>query len=62
MNVVGRFVSSMATAASLNGAIWLISTADRNCRAGLLMMLIALRTRAAGSAFDTPARAMISGP
>ena len=29
MNVVGRFVSSMATAASLNAAIWLISTADR---------------------------------
>ena len=62
MNVVGRFVSSIATAASLNGAIWLISTADRNRRAGLLMTATALLTRPAGSGIATPARTMMSGP
>jgi hypothetical protein len=35
MNVLSKSVLSMATAASTNGAIWLISSAVRICRPGL---------------------------
>jgi hypothetical protein len=62
MKVVEKFVWSMATAASVNGACMLISTGDRNCRAGLFTTERTLSTRRTGSAVRTPARAMMRGP
>ena len=64
MNVVEKLVSSIATAASLNGAIWLISTARvETAGAGAVDDV----ERAAGQAHDPglqvdrPARAISSG-